>query len=45
MHPTRHPPYGTDPPDDLDARVTTQPNVLSLDADFNNLDLDASGKS
>lgn len=35
MHPTRHPPYGPDPPDDLDARVTTQPNVLSLDADFN----------
>ena len=34
MHPTRHHPYGPDPPDDLDARVTTQPNVLSLDADF-----------
>ena len=39
VHPTRHPPYGPDPPDDLDARVTTQPNVLSLDADFSNLDL------
>ena len=34
VHPTRHHPYGPDPPDDLDARVTTQPNVLSLDADF-----------